>query len=180
MSGQVKSKPNLNAPLANATGKQRSGFKKGQSGNPLGKKPGTRNRVSLAVEALLEGEHEALTRAAIDRAKTGNTEALRICLERIAPVRKSRHHAYDLGVTLDTLGDLAHAQKRVIEGLASGDLTGDEADALSRAIRAKADLLEKTELAVRLARLEELIAQGAGADGLPARAEAGAIVACPR
>src|SRR5262245_33233647 len=41
-------------------------FKPGQSGNPAGKKPGTRNRATLALEALLDGEAEALTKKAVE------------------------------------------------------------------------------------------------------------------
>lgn len=51
----------------NAAGKQRgTPFKPGQSGNPAGKAKGTRHKVTLALEALLEGEAEALTRKAIE------------------------------------------------------------------------------------------------------------------
>jgi len=42
-------------------------FEKGQSGNPGGRRPGWRNRATLAAEVLLEGEAEALTRMAIAR-----------------------------------------------------------------------------------------------------------------
>jgi len=37
-------------------------FTKGQSGNPAGKPKGFRNRSTLAVESLLDGEAEQLTR----------------------------------------------------------------------------------------------------------------------
>ena len=42
-------------------------FELGQSGNPAGKARGTRNKVTLAIEALLDGEAEALTRACAAR-----------------------------------------------------------------------------------------------------------------
>lgn len=37
-------------------------FRKGASGNPAGRRPGARNRATLAVEALLDGEAEKLSR----------------------------------------------------------------------------------------------------------------------
>jgi hypothetical protein len=37
-------------------------FEKGQSGNPAGRRRGSRNRATLAAAMLLEGESEALTR----------------------------------------------------------------------------------------------------------------------
>jgi Family of unknown function (DUF5681) len=46
---------------ANTDKKQPGGqFKPGQSGNPNGRPTGSRNRATLAIEALLEGEGEAL------------------------------------------------------------------------------------------------------------------------
>ena len=36
-------------------------FPKGQSGNPSGRPVGARNKTSLAVEALFDGEAEGLT-----------------------------------------------------------------------------------------------------------------------
>jgi hypothetical protein len=59
-------------------------FKPGQSGNPLGRPKGVRNRATVAAEALLEGEAEALTRKAIELALAGDPTALRLCLERIS------------------------------------------------------------------------------------------------
>jgi Family of unknown function (DUF5681) len=56
-------------------------FSKGQSGNPAGKPPGARHRASMAAEALLDGEVQALTRKAIERALEGDGVALRLCLE---------------------------------------------------------------------------------------------------
>ncbi|WP_233999345.1 DUF5681 domain-containing protein, partial [Erythrobacter sp. HI0063] len=55
--------------------KQDGTFKPGQSGNPAGRPVGARHATTLAVEALLEGEHEKLTRTAIDKALEGDTTA---------------------------------------------------------------------------------------------------------
>ena len=41
--------------------------------------------------ALLDGEAEALTRKAVDLALEGDTTALRLCLERIAPPQRDAH-----------------------------------------------------------------------------------------
>ena len=62
-------------------------FTKGQSGNPAGKPKGARHRATLAAEALLDGEAEALTRKVIELALEGNIFALKICLDRILPAR---------------------------------------------------------------------------------------------
>ena len=71
-------------------------FKPGQSGNPNGRPKGSKNKRTLALEALLEGEAEGLTRKCIDMAKKGDTTALRLCMERIYPVRKGSPKNIDI------------------------------------------------------------------------------------
>jgi hypothetical protein len=68
------------------SGRHQGQFKPGQSGNPAGKPKATRNKATLAVETLLDGEAEELTRKAIELA----IPALRICLDRILPPRKDQ------------------------------------------------------------------------------------------
>jgi hypothetical protein len=56
----------------------------------------SRNKTTLAVEALFDGEAETLTRKAIELAKAGDLAALRVCLDRIAPLRKDRPVLFEL------------------------------------------------------------------------------------
>ena len=58
-------------------------------GNKMGGRPkGARNKTTLAVEALLDGEADAITRKAIEMALEGDGAAIRLCLERLLPARK--------------------------------------------------------------------------------------------
>ena len=76
---------------AKTAGEQRGRpFKPGQSGNPHGRPQGSRHRTTLAMDALLDGEAEALTRKAIQMALGGDTVAMRLCLDRLSPARKDR------------------------------------------------------------------------------------------
>ncbi|HEJ5556975.1 DUF5681 domain-containing protein [Pseudomonas aeruginosa] len=61
-------------------------FMKGAPGRPKG----SRNKVTLAIENMMEGEAEAITRHCIDLAKRGDPTAMKIVMDRIAPVRKGR------------------------------------------------------------------------------------------
>ena len=61
--------------------KQGRPFKKGKSGNPAGRPQGSRNKATLAMERLLNGEADRLTLKAVDLAMKGDTTALRLCLE---------------------------------------------------------------------------------------------------
>jgi Family of unknown function (DUF5681) len=63
-------------------------FEPGQSGNPAGKPKGTRNKTTLAVEALLDGEAETLTRKAIELAKADLIWARPGCYHFCYPTRR--------------------------------------------------------------------------------------------
>jgi len=63
-------------------------FQPGQSGNPTGRPKGARHKTTLAIESLLDGEAEALTRKVIEKAKEGDLAALKLCLDRLLPMRK--------------------------------------------------------------------------------------------
>jgi uncharacterized protein DUF5681 len=67
----------------NTAQKQQIGwpFEPDQSGNPAGQPKGSRNKATLAVEALLDGEAEEITRKVIELAKKGDLVAIRLCLE---------------------------------------------------------------------------------------------------
>jgi hypothetical protein len=94
-------------------------------GNP-GKPKGARHKTTLAIEALLEGEAEALTRKAIELAKAGDLVALRLCLDRICPPRKDRPVRFALP-ELRTAEDAKLAASALLKAVADGDLTPSEA-----------------------------------------------------
>jgi|SRR3954449_9688629 hypothetical protein len=54
------------------TGQQQdTRFRPGQSGNPRGRPQGSRHKTTLAIDALLDGDAEKLTRKAIEMAMAG-------------------------------------------------------------------------------------------------------------
>src|SRR5215467_6292317 len=76
--------------LKGVSGNPEGRFKPGLSGNPAGRRPGSRNKATETAELLLEGEAEALTRKAVEKALAGNPMALRLCLDRLIPPRRGR------------------------------------------------------------------------------------------
>ena len=95
-----------------------------QLGNP-GKPKGARSRVTRAMEELLEGQHEALTQKAIEKALDGDTVALRLCLDRLAPPRKDAPITIDLP-PVTSAADAVAASAAVLASVAAGDCTPDE------------------------------------------------------
>src|SRR5690348_1494177 len=78
-------------------------FVPGHSGNPAGKKPGTRNRATILREALADGEDIAAARIVIDKALAGDAVAARFIVDRLTPRPRGRAIALDLpeGETAD-------------------------------------------------------------------------------
>jgi len=126
------------------TGKQQSRFQPGVSGNPGGRPKGARNRTTLAVQALLDGESEKLTRKAIELALAGDTVALRICIDRILPPRRERVVIIDLPEVVEGT-DAAKALSAILKAVAAGELTPTEAKALSDMVAAYANVRAATE-----------------------------------
>src|SRR5215210_2170155 len=118
---------------ANTGQKQDTRFKPGQSGNPAGKAKGIRHRATRAAEALLDGEVEALTRKAVDMALAGDAVAMRLCLDRILPVRRDRHIAFTLP-ELETAADAVKATAALAAAVATGEVTPSEAAELSKLV----------------------------------------------
>ena len=63
---------------------------KGQSGNPAGRPRRPRMGSAIAVQLALESEAEALGRKAVELALGGDAAALRLCLDRLMPLRRDR------------------------------------------------------------------------------------------
>ena len=140
---------------ATTVGKQRGRpFRPGQSGNPAGRSKGSRHKATLAMEALFEGEAEAIGRKAIEKAKEGDTMAMRLCLERIIAPRKDRPVAFEMP-KLETAADAVKATGAIAQAVADGDLTPSEAGELSRLIESFTRAVETHDLESRLAKLEE-------------------------
>jgi Family of unknown function (DUF5681) len=135
-------------------------FPKGESGNPHGRPAGTRNRTTLAVEALLDGEAEKLSRKAVVLALKGNVACLRLCLDRILPPRRDRPVHLKIP-TLKATTDASQAMAAITSAVAEGELTPTQAADLSRVIEITVKAIEATEIERRIQVLEERAARDA-------------------
>jgi hypothetical protein len=122
-------------------------------GNP-GKQHGARHRVTRAVEILMEGEHEKLTRIAIDKALGGDTGALRLCLDRIAPPRRDVPVSIELP-PVRSAEEAAEASASVLASVANGEVTPDEAGRIMALLASHKSIVTAGELERRIAALEE-------------------------
>jgi len=139
---------------AKTTGVQRGRpFPKGQSGNPAGRRQGSRNKATLALEALMDGQAETITQKAVDLALEGDTTALRLCLERIFPPRKSRPVNIALP-EVTTAEGVAEAQGAVVQAVADGELTPEEGSTITGILEARRKAIETQDHESRIWALE--------------------------
>ena len=124
-------------------------------GNRLGgSKAGSRHRVTRAIEALLEGQHEALTAKAIEKGLAGDMVALRLCLDRLAPPRKDAPISLALP-PVRTAADALEASVAVMEAVSTGEVTPDEAGRIMALLSTHRAIVETCDLEARLSALEE-------------------------
>ena len=129
-------------------------WKKGQTGNPKGCPTGSRHKATIAAQALLDGESEALTRKAVKLALDGDMTALRLCLERIVPPRKDSPVRLTLP-PLDTATGLPAVTAAILDAVTKGQLTPGEATALAGLVETHRKAIELSELERRIAALEK-------------------------
>ena len=142
--------------MAEETVKKQRGrpFAPGQSGNPRGRPPGARNRATLLLRNLLDGDGEAVVKRAIADAKRGKPIALRLCIERLIPPARSSVATIELPAVAKA-ADVAEAAREVIAAAARGELTLAEAREWMALLERQRVAIETQDLAVRLELLEE-------------------------
>jgi hypothetical protein len=129
-------------------------FAKGVSGNLSGRPLGSRNQATLLMESLLEGEAEELTRKAIDLAKTGDTRALALCLDRLMPPRKERLVLFEFP-PIRSLEDIPRGMMSIMAAISEGKVTLQEGETLSRILTEHANALNAADLQQRVEKLEQ-------------------------
>ena len=120
---------------------ERGRFVAGQSGNPAGKAPGTRNRATLLRAALDGPDGPAMARVVIDKALGGDVVTARFVLDRLEPRPRSRPVEIDLPEGVRARDVLA-AFDATVRAMASGEITPDEAVQVTRVLDGRLRAIE--------------------------------------
>jgi hypothetical protein len=129
-------------------------FQPGQSGNPNGRRPGARNRTCALALKLMDADAEPVILALIRAAKGGDVAAIRLVLERVAPLPRNRPVQFHMP-PIETPADLGEAMGAILQAAAGGELTPDEATAIAGLIETRRRTIETLELEQRIAALEQ-------------------------
>jgi hypothetical protein len=138
-------------------------FQKGQSGNPAGRPPGSRNRATSMVQNLLEGAAENIAKRATELAQDGNVAAIRICMNRLSPVGPHNPVAFELP-PIHSPQDCLRATSAILTGIASGDIAPAAALQIAKVIDVHLRAISTNDLEARMTRLEEDRANSAAQD----------------
>lgn len=127
---------------------------------PVGREPGPIRPRAMRQDTH-RADREANSSPRIPRSALGQVVfsrprlvSLRLCLERIAPVRKGRPIALALPTIL-TSADVTTAMSAIILQMAEGDITPEEAAVAASVIETKRKALETEELDRRLIAIEQ-------------------------
>lgn len=124
-------------------------WKKGESGNPGGRKPGT-GVVAKLREGIAEHVPEIIARL-VEQAKGGDPAAARLLLERVLPPIKASEQPVALDLPSASLADQGRA---ILVAAGAGVLSPGQASQLLTGLGTLAKLIETDELAARVAALE--------------------------
>ena len=123
------------------------------SNENAGRPKGSRNKATIAIESLLDGQAEALTQTAISKALDGDSIALRLCMDRIAPPMKDKPVLFPLPRMQDVT-DASQAAGSVLSAVSDGTITPIEGTRVMGLIDSYRRTLELTEIEQRLQVLE--------------------------
>lgn len=132
----------------------KTAWKPGQSGNPAGKQPGTRNRATLLAQALLDKDVEQVVEQVVKAALKGDLAAAKMVIERVVPPARERPISLPLTGDLSTAAGVSAASSAVLQAACDGELLPAEASVLAAIIETRRKTIETEELERRITALE--------------------------
>jgi hypothetical protein len=124
-----------------------------QSGNP-GRPPGSKNKVTRALEQLAEGQAEQVFQKLIEQALAGDVPSQKIFLDRVYPPPKGR----PINVRIPPINgpqDALSSIAAIFSAIREGQLTPDEIGALSLVVGRFIQIIELQDHERRIAALEQ-------------------------
>lgn len=125
-------------------------FQKGESGNPAGRTPGTRN-TATRLRQMIADDVPAILGVLRSAALEGDVQAAGLLLGRVLPAVRAGSATVEVISKGNTLSQRAEA---IVASVLSGEIPGDIASSLMSTLVAQTRVLETDELLLRIERLE--------------------------
>lgn len=126
-------------------------FKKGTSGNPKGRPKGITTKAVIFRKAVQDSLFDVID-AVVTAAKAGDVQAAKIVLDKSFP--NVRAVAAPEKFKLDSTASLSDQARAVLQSVASGSMSPDTGSLMLTGIEKTARVIESTELAERVQKLE--------------------------
>jgi hypothetical protein len=128
-------------------------FRPGSPGGP-GRAAGSRNKATLALDAIGDEAAKEILGKLTESAKSGDIRAAEIILARVWPVRKGRPVALDIPPMV-TPSDIVTALGAVTSAMAAGEITPEEGASVASVLEVKRRSIETADLTARIEALEK-------------------------
>lgn len=128
-------------------------FRPGLSGNPGGRRAGSRPLRVLALDAMAAEAAEDILQGLIERARAGDVQAQTAILSRLWPIPKGRRVKLALPDVRGP-GGAIEALAALLDATTAGMISGDEAQSIAGLVERYQAVVEVADLAERIAALE--------------------------
>ena len=127
-----------------------------EPGNKFGRgRPrGSKNKTTVMAQELLESYAVPVVRKVIQMAILGDTTAQKMCMDRIAPVRRDQTVKFGPLPTA-TAAEVSKATEKVVQGVAAGKIPIAQGLAMSGLLEMRRRAVETESLDGRVRNLEE-------------------------
>src|SRR5712671_2959855 len=123
-----------------------------------GRPKGSRNKATIALQEMLDGHGEAITKKCALMAMQGDATALRLCMERLLPPRKDQPVRFKVG-PVTTAAEVAAAVSALLQAVGGGQLTPAEGQMIAAILEGRRRVIETEEHERRLQALESGLSQ---------------------
>jgi hypothetical protein len=126
-----------------------------QPGNRFGRgRPqGSRNKATIALQEMLDGHGESITKKCALLALQGEPTALRLCMDRLIPPKKDHAVKFRRRPTT-TAAEIAAAMDAVLQDMADAHLTPAEGQMIMASLEGRLRVIQDVEHEARMAHLE--------------------------
>jgi hypothetical protein len=119
-----------------------------------GRPKGSRNKRSALAQEILDQYSDSLIKKCIAQGLAGDTRALGLCMERILPALREPGVRLKLP-KLNHLDDVNLAKQRVLQAIATGNITPVEGETIASILENYGKTIEGQEMEERISQLEK-------------------------